>query len=436
MRRGSLLVALALALSACGESGATPPRLAANAAPDGASPSRARAAEPGPAHAPDATAHDTAAGERFAASPVETPDELRAELDRLRARVKGLEAELAHARDERLAREREWLEYTQSIARLGTIAELQSKRFQPAPDAGGAERAPATGEPQEPPPLAPPDPERVRAARERDEQIRTSLRALFVAEQIAGLELLECGRLQDGATGPVVLRMTDDYGRTVGTLAAERLHLEASVAARTVTLVLEDGYERRGGERLPFPLTNDAVEAGEPRPEPDAAAPVVPELRSGRRRIELPHVDPRPWIEAVPELFRPADREPLPDDGRWDLAAVRAGLNVLLRADAAGGTWRLVGLAGVQEGVLRDVQLDQLDREGQLEKKLFADRLVLRADEEGVRLELESGAVLRGDAKAPFLDGRYRIFLPSASVADWRAAGLPGLSEPPPRRER
>lgn len=393
-----------------------------------------------------------------------SPEDLRAELARARARVRALELELARMREERVAREREWLEYTQSIARLATIADLQSARFQPATDANGT-IVPATGERQEPPPLAPRDPERERVARERDVAIRTSLRALLLAEQVSGLELLESGRLQDGAVGPVVLRMSDDLGRTIGTLCAERLHLEASIAARSVTLVLDAGYERRGGERLPFPPApdeaasipvDDAKDAAAAPAEDGAKAPtsgsteapandaapanvdppVAPALRSGRRRIELPHVDPRPWIEAVPELFRPADREAPPDDGRWDLLSVRAGLNLLLRADAAGGSWRLAGLAGVQEGVLRDVQLEELDREGRLEKKLFADRLVLRADDEGVRLELESGAVLRGDSKAPFLDGRYRIFLPGASVADWRAAGLPGLSAPPARRER
>lgn len=388
------------------------------------------------------------------------------ELARARARVRELEAEVAHLREERIAREREWLEYTQSIARLHTIAELSTARFQPAPDVVGAERAPATGEMQAPPPLAPLDPEHARAAKERDDELRASLRALLIAEQVSGLELLESGHLADGAIGPVVLRMRDDAGRTVGTLCAERMHLEASLSARSVTLVLEDGYERIGGERIPFPAANDALPS-EPSsvssaagsspsatpspvsstpaptstafgvaPSADVPAPTAPLLRSGRRRIELPHVDPRPWIEAVPELFRPADKEPPPDDGRWDLLSVRTGLNLLLRADVEHGTWRLEGLAGVQEGVLRDVQLDELDREGRLVKKLFADRLRLVAEERGLRLELESGAIVRGDAKTPFLDGRYRIFLPAANLADWRAAGLPGLSEPPPRKAR
>ncbi|MBI5364382.1 MAG: hypothetical protein HZA53_14475, partial [Planctomycetes bacterium] len=229
----------------------------------------------------------------------------------------------------------------------------------------------------------------------------------------------------DGALGPVVLRATDDRGRTGGTLCAERLRLEASIAARTVTIVLEDGYERRGDVRVPFP----SVE-----PSAGAEPPTAPLARSGRRRIELTHVDPRPWIDAAPEIFRPADREPPPDDGRWDLLAVRAALDVLLRQDLSAGAWRLAGLAGVQAGVLRDVQLDQLDADGAIVRKLFADRMRIDAGERGVRIELESGAVLRGDAKTPFLEGRYVIFLPRADLVEWRAAGVPGLSDAPRRR--
>ena len=39
-------------------------------------------------------------------------------------------------------------------------------------------------------------------------------------------------------------------------------------------------------------------------PSADVPAPTAPLLRSGRRRIELPHVDPRPWIEAVPAVVQ------------------------------------------------------------------------------------------------------------------------------------
>jgi hypothetical protein len=55
--------------------------------------------------------------------------------------------------------------------------------------------------------------------------------------------------------------------------------------------------------------------------------------------------------------------------------------------------------------------------------------------EQGVKVELQDGAQLRGDAKTPFLDGRYRIFLPRASAERWRKAGLPGLAPPPPKQK-
>jgi hypothetical protein len=227
--------------------------------------------------------------------------------------------------------------------------------------------------------------------------------------------MLESGVLADGAIGPVVLRALDDGGRPVATLSARRLRLEGSRAARTVTIVLEDGFERRSGEKIPF------------------EGPATEEGRGGVKRIELPDIDPSPWIEQLPELFRAEDKAPLADDGLWDLGAVRAGLNLLLREDVSGGWWRLASYGGVQAGVLRDVQLDGLDAQGRLERKLFADRMQISAQERGVKIELQDGAQLRGDSKTPFLDGRYRIFLPRASVEAWRKAGIPGIAESPSR---
>src|SRR6185436_2612427 len=103
------------------------------------------------------------------------------------------------------------------------------------------------------------------------------------------------------------------------------------------------------------------------------------------------------------------------------------------REDAVGGWWRLSSLGGVRGAVICAVLLDQLDREGRLDRKLFADRMTVLKEERGVQLLLESGAQLRGDKKLPFLDGRYRIFLPRADIMAWTARGVPGLSEPPPR---
>ncbi len=364
-------------------------------------------------------------------------ESLRGELERSSARVRDLQQELARAREERVARENEWLAYTRSISQLDELAKLAQVRFQPQVEPSAAPAlAPATIEPASGDASAKAD---AGARNGRDLEIARTLRALFFSEQISGLDLLECGHLQDGAIGPVVLRTLDDRGVPLGSLCAERMKLEASLSARTLTLILEEGYERRGSERTPFAVPPDAAldhaPAAGPEPKPDAGAA----QRRGERRIVLAYVDPQPWIDALPELFRDVDRHVVHDDGHWDRMGVVLALNRLLRIDAAAGIWRVVSLGGVDEGVLREVQIDQLDREGRLEKKLFADRLTVQEQKHGVVLLLEDGAQLRGDVKTPFLDGRYRIFLPRADLAEWRAANVPGLaplvSKPAPPAE-
>ncbi len=336
---------------------------------------------------------------------------LRAELDAAQARICELEASLKSATSERIAREEEWLRYTKALSQLSQAAEKPLASFQPMPEAQAA--AAEAVRPKVPEgPLETPS----KASAQRDREIFLSLRSLFTVEQVTGYDLLESGALAEGATGPVVLRALDERGRPVGTLAAERLRLEGSRAARTLTLVLENGYERRGGEKLFF----EGVSAA------DAKGTI--------KRLELPDIDPAPWIESLPELFREEDKAPPADDGLWDLGAVRAALNLLLRQDVSGGWWRLASFGGVQGSVLRDVQLDRLDAEGRLERKLFADRMEIDAQEKGVKIELQDGAQLRGDTKTPFLEGRFRIFLPRASVDEWRRAGVPGLS--PPQKAR
>ena len=177
-----------------------------------------------------------------------------------------------------------------------------------------------------------------------------ALRSLFTLEQVSGFDLLEAGRVQAGFTGPVVLRVLDARGRPLGTLSADRLRLEASRAARTLTIVLENGYERRFGAKTPFD--------GSP---PDADG------RAGVRRIVLPASDPKPWLDAVPELFREEDKTPPLDDGSHDVAKLRAALNQLLHAEALAGEYRVIGIGGVQGSVLRDVAIDLLDAEGRAE---------------------------------------------------------------------
>lgn len=315
---------------------------------------------------------------------------LRAELERSRTRIAELESELRETTASRIAREEELVRQSRLLTEL-RIPERVEPKVEPPPQPAGDASDPAA---------------------RRDHEIHISLKTLFTLDQVTGFDLLESGTLKEGATGPVVLRALDDRGRPVGTLAAERMRFECSRAARTVTIVLEDGFERRGVEKTPF------------------EGAMTAEGRGGVKRIELPETNPAPWLEALPELFREEDKATVDDDGLWDLGAVRASLNLLLREDLSAGWWRLVALGGVRGGSLRDVQLDGLDSEGRLEKKLFADRLEIVAQEKGVKLELRDGAQLRGDEKVPFLDGRYRIFLPRASVDAWRDAGIPGISAP------
>ena len=93
-------------------------------------------------------------------------------------------------------------------------------------------------------------------------------------------------------------------------------------------------------------------------------------------------------------------------------------------------------LSGVQGDTLREVQVDALDRDGRLERKLFADRMRCLASDRGVMIQLESGAQMRGDEKTPFQDGRYRIFLPRADIGEWQKTGVPGLSPAPGAKGR
>jgi hypothetical protein len=261
--------------------------------------------------------------------------------------------------------------------------------------------------------VEPPEDPALLAARARSVEHLRSLRNLLAIEDIHGLDLLELGLASDHGTGPVVFRTIDGNGRPLGSLYAERLRLEGSRAARSVTIVLEHGYELRGGVKTTFDGATDA------------------DGRNGTRRIQLVHVDPQRWIDALPELFGPKAAAEPDDDGMFDPRAVRETLNRLLALDAASGYYVLDDFAGTVGGVLRKVALRQRNRDGKLERMLFADRMRIEPEGDGVRLVLEDGAQMRGSEKAPFLDGRFRIFLPRADLAAWRAAGLPGLAPLP-----
>lgn len=377
---------------------------------------------------------------------LERVDELERTLEAERAAAQAererLECELADVRGRLTEREEEFLRTLQAVGTLSPAA--LPPGYVPAPSTDAVEPSPPSTEPEEPAELVA---ERTRAG----ERLR-ALRSLLAVENVSGLELLELGlwlrdapgpsaselsvavdaesgpaataeevplaaaeptpsaQAASGATGPVVFRTLDDRGRPTGSLFAQRLRLEASQAARTVTIVLEDGYELRAGEKQLFEHATDASGRG------------------GVRRIPLLHVDPAPWLAAVPELFRPRNALELDDDGTYDVRAVRSALNELLAEDAASGWWKLDEVAGVVDGVLRKVVLRKLDRDGRLERLLLADRLWIEPHGSGIALVLEDGAQLRGDEKAPFLDGRYRIFLPRAKLEEWRAAALPGLA--------
>lgn len=352
------------------------------------------------------------------------------------ARVAELTAELRRERETRLEREREWLRYTQRMARLTELA--GAPKFQPDVPAEerearalqGAASAPAAGEATGSGPAAAapaaaaagaavPGPvaeasegELMRAARlareERSRAVFLALRSLFAIEHVSGLDLLESGTVAGGATGPVVLRVLDDRGRPLGSLYAERLRLEGSHAAHTLTLVLEQGWERRSGSRTPF-------EGG----------PADAEGRGGQRRIELPHVDPAPWFEALPELFREDQRAAVTQGDPRALNALRFELNRLFQVDASGPVYRLENVAAQEGLVLREVHLAVLTPDLLKERELFADRMTIACAEKGLEIVLESGSQMRGSEKVPFLEGRYRIFLPRADAARWRESGIP-----------
>ena len=254
------------------------------------------------------------------------------------------------------------------------------------------------------------DPAQVRA-----EEMRATLQGLLEADGVHNYQLLTLGRLEDGHAGPVVVRLVDARGRPSGLMAAERLRLEASRAGYTVTILLEEGYEEHGGVSLPFDgATGVATRGRKPR--------------GGVRRVTLPGVNPAPWIEALPELFGVEAQGGPPDDGLWDLIAVRQEFNRLLVADPSVGRWRLAGLGGIVAEVLRDVQLVELDGAGRPLRRLFADALSLeKGGEGGLRIELTDGVQMVGGERTPFLEGRFRLILPRAEPKAWETAGLPGL---------
>jgi hypothetical protein len=330
-------------------------------------------------------------------------DELAAEVRRLQDELAAVRAELARVQQaldvsehRRSDREYAWFEYNQALAELRIDHKVPP--FSVDPD-----YLPKTVE--DPTLSATSQEELARALAERAREIEISLRHFLLVEEIRGLDVLELGALDRGAIGPVVFRLLDDRGRLSGGLSAERLRLEASRAGHTVTLVLENGFESRGGERVPF--------------------------TAGARRIVLPFVDPEPWIASFPELFPASQVSPPVDDGRWDHGRLARELNRLLREADTGRYYRLSKVEGILGDVLQLVQLEAFDEGGGLERRIFADRMTIGREGAGICLVLEGGVIIRGGVRTPFVDGSHRIFLPHADASAWEAARLPGLTPAP-----
>lgn len=338
---------------------------------------------------------------------------LRAKIADLEQRLLLAEGDLRTEVEKRLQREREWLQYTNGIAKLESLAQGTPKfevdpAVKPAPAEaagpvaeGGADAAPAGAAAGQ------------GAATAKLDELTSAvvarrLRALLVAEQVHGLDVMEVGNVQGDHIGPVVLRVLDDRGRLLSVLAADRLRLECSRAGRNVSLVLEHGYERRNGETKAFD-----------------GGPAAADGRGGVRRILVPDCDPRPWLEGLSFLFKPEALQPVPHDGSISVESLRAALNIKLREDAVVGHWRVDGIGGVMRGVLYEVALSQLDEKGNVQRTLVADKATIAPMSKGVEVLLEGGAQVKADSTVPFLEGRYRLVLPRADAQAWRAARIP-----------
>ncbi|MEO6709526.1 MAG: hypothetical protein ABI054_09570 [Planctomycetota bacterium] len=343
--------------------------------------------------------------------------QLEAQLERARMRqaqsdalLDDMRLQLTDSEARRIEREREWAEYSVLLSKVSPERLPGGKVFGAEPTATEADAAAAAEAAASSAAALAADP----MVKARSLHIARALRTLFTLEQIRSLDLLECGDLEGNAIGPIVLRLLDGQGRFAGSLYAARLRMEASRSARSLTLVLEDGYEMRAGQRIDFELSGEG--------------------RTSARRIVLQEVDPKSWVDDFRELFGEKGLDLSGDDGLWDLILVKKSLNDLLKTETAGGGYRLRSVSGVQDGALLEVHLERLDEHGNVERRLFADRMNIARAASGVELTLENGVQVRGeDERVPFLDGRYRILLPAADGQVWTSAGIPGLAKPSAR---
>lgn len=343
-------------------------------------------------------------------------------IGQLQVLVEELRKDLDQATTQRMAREREWQVYNAALARFDGGDRVQGPVFHAylpdipegtTPQSAAARLAAET--------LA-----------ERSRAVERSLRTMIAIEGIRGIDLLQGGLLGEGFIGPVIFRQMDAHGHLAGSLYAERLRLEGSLTGRTLTLVLEDGYDSHSGVRLPFGTEGGAAPAIRSDAPGERTISVPGSAGPGVRRIVLHDIDPLPWVEAMPELFGTQSlREPV-DDGRWNREIVRQRMNRLLKEDIQGGYYIVRSLSGIVGDQLREVHLEQRSPSGAIERRLFADRMrILPAspgsEGGGVQLLLREGSQDRSGRKTAFLEGRYRIFLPRADFSRWKREGLPGL---------
>lgn len=241
-------------------------------------------------------------------------------------------------------------------------------------------------------------------------QLRHRFNALLTVSDVRGLDILQLGDplppVEAGGLGvgrgPVVVRLLDGNGRLRGRISASSLTLEGSQSGHSLALVFHDGSRRESGLETFF--------AG------------------GEYRLTFRYVDPEPFAVEFPELFDPERWAQPVDDGRWSLPNVRRQLNLLLAEDLDGSRFRVEWLGGVVDDVLRDVELSEAGPDGQVRRRLFADRLRLSSQSGWIVLLLEDGVSFQGEVQAPFLDGQLRLVLPRANLTAWEAAALPGLA--------
>ncbi|MCP5024123.1 MAG: hypothetical protein GY930_20440 [bacterium] len=341
----------------------------------------------------------------------------------LMARIRGLELELVQERNLRVEREQEWMEFTKLLALLP-----EEKRPQVP---GFLRNGKQKGEESEPTSTGKPNAEEVEAQKRlaRASEIKTILRAYLRAEGVRALDLLEVGLVGDGFIGPIVARQLDENGRFLSTLVADRLRLEKSRSGFTLTMVLEDGYERRTGRIWPFPVehapASKDVEANLESSAPSTTAEQA--KRTGVLRIPLAGVSPGPWIKALPELFSAEALGRQVNDGQHDALALRFSMNQLLAKPRQGGRWRLISLGGVVGTQWHDLHLAELSLDGKVVRRIFADQGQLSMQGDNLMFALESGAQERAGQRTSFLAGRYTLVLTQVDREAWLRASLPGL---------